>query len=188
MTLPPFGYVVYFPQVDNGLSELMVSGYQKFMENDLWGLANATEALKKVIGQYGEDMVLMGHSRGALTVQNAIESLINEGLDLNFNLEVSLFGAAANAQGIANDLARLGSWNTKVESMVHMDDFVGTLIGLNDPTYGTRPENSSLIAEWRKILGKYPTVHSCYGALSSDLCKQRYSASIAETYKPTTKE
>jgi hypothetical protein len=89
---------------------------------------------------------------------------------------------------MANDLAKLGSLNTTVESTVHMDDFVGTLVGWNDPTYGTRPEESSRPAEWWNMLFDYPTVHGCYGDLASDLCTKKYGAPITETYKPTIKE
>ncbi|MDR1184454.1 MAG: hypothetical protein LBK67_06625 [Coriobacteriales bacterium] len=104
---------------------------------------------------------------------------------LNFNLDVKFFGAAANAQDMANALYRLGSLNTTVESTVHMDDFVGRLIGLNDPTYGTRPEESSRPAEWWNMFFDYPTVHSCYGGLASQACLDRYGEHQTNIYNPT---
>ncbi|MDR1184451.1 MAG: hypothetical protein LBK67_06610, partial [Coriobacteriales bacterium] len=86
---------------------------------------------------------------------------------------------------MANDLAKLGSLNTTVESTVHMDDFVGTLVGWNDPTYGTRPEGSSQPAEWWKMFFDYPTVHGCYGGLASPECIRKYGDFITNTYNPS---
>jgi filamentous hemagglutinin len=58
-------YYLHFPEAANGLSELLVAGYQKSLEGDFWGLANAATELKGLMLQYGQDgLQLEGHSKG----------------------------------------------------------------------------------------------------------------------------
>ncbi len=94
-------YLIHFPEANNGVSELLIAGYQKFLENDFWGLSNSTQTTKDMMNQYGQgNLHFDGHSRGAMTIGNALESVQSQtnargtlsGTTVNF------FGAAYNAQ------------------------------------------------------------------------------------------
>lgn len=50
-----------------------------------------------------------------------------------------------------------------MESQVHIDDFVGTMIGGNSPTGGTTPEGSNLVKEWVNIFYGNASAHNGYG-------------------------
>jgi filamentous hemagglutinin len=68
-------YVIYFPEANNAVSELMVAGYQKFLENPTMGLSNSTVQVIDAMNQYGTTgLQLDGHSRGAMTIGNALEA------------------------------------------------------------------------------------------------------------------
>lgn len=70
-------YFLYFPKTNNFISALLVAGYQKNMENDFWGLTNSTEKFKEVVGQYsGDGLKATGHSRGTMTIDNAMQSFL----------------------------------------------------------------------------------------------------------------
>lgn len=170
-------YLVYYPQAGNPISELMVAGYQKFLEGGIGDLSNASHEMKTLMRQYGADgLNLVGHSRGAMTIGNAMEALSEQagsGGVLN-NTEIKFVGPAYNAQDAANMLDAMSNGNRSVVLLQnHADDFVGTLIGGNPATYDQRPPESSRLNEWWWILGDAPTVHSCYGtgAVSVDCPK-----------------
>lgn len=170
-------YLVYYPQAGNPISELMVAGYQKFLEGGIGDLSNASQEMKNLMGHHGADgLNLVGHSRGAMTIGNAMEVLSEQGGSggmLN-NTEIKFVGPAYNAQDAANMLDAMSNGNRSVVLLQnHADDFVGTLIGGNPATYGQRPAESSRLNEWWRILGDAPTVHSCYGtgAVSVDCPK-----------------
>lgn len=118
------------------------------------------------MNQYGQTgLQVDGHSRGGMTTGNALEAVASQNNaegTLN-NTNVSLFGSAYNAQQAANFLNALSSGNGTVQSQVHIDDFVGTIIGGNAPSGGTTPEGSSLLQEWIKIFYGESTVHNGYG-------------------------
>lgn len=81
------------------MSELLVAAYQKYMDSDFWGLTNATQEIKDLMLEYGQDgLHLDGHSRGSMTVGNAMESIIkmpgSQGA-LN-STTISFFGPAYN--------------------------------------------------------------------------------------------
>ena len=172
-------YLVYYPQADNFVSELMVAGYQKFLEGGIGDLSNASQEMKNLMGQYGADgLNLVGHSRGAMTIGNAMEELSEQagsGGVLN-NTEIKFVGPAYNAQDAANMLDAMSNGNRSVVLLQnHADDFVGTLIGGNPATYDQRPPESSRLNEWWRILGEAPTAHSCYGTGAvSDKCEPTY--------------
>jgi filamentous hemagglutinin len=159
-------YLVYFPEASNALAELLVAGYQKFMENDFWGLSNATTQMGSYALQYGNDsLTLDGHSRGAMTIGNALESLINAGWsDVLGGTNINLFGPAYSAQDTANLLFGLGGSATGVTLQNHLADPVGTIIGGNPATGGTIPAGSSWLQEAIKaITGQPVTSHNSYG-------------------------
>ncbi len=58
-------YLVYFPEANNKVSELLIAGYPKFMENSALGLTNATQQIVDISQYYGgSGLNLVGHSRG----------------------------------------------------------------------------------------------------------------------------
>jgi len=184
MTEAPAGekvYLVHFPEANNFLSELLIAAYQKNLESSTLGLSNATQEIVNLSQIYGQDgLNLVGHSRGSITIGNALEML----LKMEYNkaplsdTNVKIVGPAYSAQELANSLNILSGGNqTSVQLQNHIDDFTGRLLGSNPPTYGTRPAESSMIKEWIHTFGKAPTVHSCYGtgAASPD-CYLKYGA------------
>lgn len=170
-------YLVAFPQTDSLVAELMVAGYQSFLENDLWGLANATVEIKDLMKLYGESgLDLSGHSRGSMTIGNALESLQREsdGKEPLSDTLIRFFGPAYNAEKAAGMLYEMseGRQDT-VYLQNHKYDFVGVALGNNPATYETVPNKSYKIREWINILKDSPTVHSCYGN-ASDKCITAY--------------
>ena len=170
-------YLVYYPKADNAISELLVAGYQKFLEGSVGDLTNATQEMKSLMEQYGtEGLNLVGHSLGAMTIGNAMESLANEqgARGVLSNTDIKFVGPAYNAQEAANLLDTLSNGNrSSVLLQNHADDFVGSLLGNNPATYDQRPADSNKLYEWYRIFGDAPTVHSCggTGAASAD-CPQ----------------
>jgi filamentous hemagglutinin len=162
----------------DGLSELLVAGYQKYLEGDFWGLANATQETKDAMLEYGEPgLHLDGHSRGAMTVGNAMDSLNSEGYGPGTlsGTTISFFGPAYNAAVADNTLSYLQGRDAVADpqqrqDMVltlqnHMADPVGRFIGGNPPTGGTIPQGTSWIGQvWRAATGQTNTSHNCYGA------------------------
>jgi len=184
MTEAPVGekvYLVYFPEANNFFSELLIAGYQKSLEGTTLGLSNATQEIVNLSQTYGQDgLNLTGHSRGAMTIGNALEAL--KGMD---NLQsplssttVKLVGSAYNAQDAANSLNDLsGGKKNTVQLQVHADDFVGRLLGGNPATYGETPVGSSLIKEWINMFVNSTTVHNC-GGDASIACIKKYGDPI----------
>lgn len=181
--IPPRIFQVSRDDISSGLpgngyliSELIVAGYQKFMENDFWGLANAAVEVKNLMEHHGNSgLDISGHSRGSMTIGNAMESLLRDGNgqeSLGDTL-VRFFGPAYSAEKAAGMLYELsGGKQDTVYLQNHKDDLVGVLGG-NPATYGTVPDNSCKIKEWINILKDSPTVHSCYGAASQG-CNDSY--------------
>jgi filamentous hemagglutinin len=173
-------YLVYYPQANNALSELMVAGYQYFLEGRLGDLSNATQEIQRLMEQHGtQGLNLVGHSRGAMTIGNALESLAGQdgSAGLLSHTEIKLVGPAYSAQRAATLLEGLSNGNRSVVSLQnHADDFVGVLIGNNPATYNKRPADSSRLKEWWRIFGDAPTVHSCYGtmAVAPEGCHENY--------------
>ncbi len=92
-------YFVVFPQADSAISELLVAGYQKFMENNFWGLTNSTQEAKDLMYSYGiTGLELYGHSRGTMTLGNMLNSFKQEGVHgiANENTTINLYGPAFN--------------------------------------------------------------------------------------------
>jgi filamentous hemagglutinin len=155
-------YLVHFPQANTLVAELLVAGYQKFLENGTTGLTNATQQNVDLIKQTGGDITLDGHSRGGMTVGNALTAVQEQG-GAGDKTNVNLFGSAYNAQDAANTVNQLTNGLGQVTSQVHKDDFVGTVLGGNAATGGTTPTGSSTLQEWIKMLGSDSTSHNNYG-------------------------
>ncbi|QDL36365.1 hemagglutinin repeat-containing protein [Rhodoferax sediminis] len=176
-------YVIYFPETNNAVSELMVAGYQKFLENDFWGLSNSTSQVKDAMHQYGQTgLQLDGHSRGAMTLGNGLESQAaspNAQGSLS-QTTVNFFGPAYNGQQADNLLSTLQDRanlpaaqqpSLVLQFQNHAADPVGRWVGSNPPTGGTISEGSSQIKEaLRAVTGQSTTVHNCYGQSQDPNC------------------
>jgi len=186
-------YLIYFPEADNKASELMVAGYQKFLENDFFGLTNASEENKKMMQQYGQQgLQLDGHSRGSLTIGSALESLDrqpeNQGILSKTN--VHFFGpaySANTADGLLSNLQNreaITDLEKKNEMVLRMQnhnaDPVGGyfVVGNNPGTGGTIPEGSNSMKEAINALGGDFTVHNCYGNSTNDECRKFWNDSL----------
>ncbi len=175
-------YYIHFPQADSRLAELLIAGYQKYLENDFWGLTNSTKETENLMLKYGETgLHFDGHSRGSMTIGNALESIakMDDAAGLLSKTTISFFGPAYNAKKADDILSFLQNREAQddPQSMVltlqnHIADPVGRLIGGNPATGGTIPDGSSFIAEMMRALGGRGTSHNCYGAGSNDRCSK----------------
>ena len=94
-------YFIHFPEANGVTSELMIAGYQKYLEGDIVGLTNATKEVKWSLSHYGSaGLHLDGHSRGSMTIGNALQSLLNDmGTEGTLSeTTINLFGPAFNAE------------------------------------------------------------------------------------------
>ena len=169
-------YAIIFPEANNFLSELAVAGYQKFMEGDTLGLANATQLTKDVLKTYGQSgLEIDAHSRGSLTFTNAAESIKNESNSKGAlgNTYVNFYGPAQNVANADSVVAYLQNRDAitdptqktkmSIQYQTHTADPIGTLIGLNPSTGGTIPEGSSILWEGiRAATGRENTAHNLY--------------------------
>ncbi|MCZ2159274.1 filamentous hemagglutinin [Bartonella sp. 220] len=172
-------YFVVFPESDSAISELMVAGYQKFMENNFWGLTNSTQEAKDLIYGYGnKGLELYGHSRASMTLYNTLNSLKQQGVqDRAENTEINLYGPAANAEATRGLLTYLrGGKKTTIGFDGHRYDFVSRVIGGNGYTYETIPPGSNRWKEWWNMFSDPINPHTCLGD-ASDKCTVRYGSS-----------
>ena len=172
-------YLVCFPPANNFFSELLIAGYQKYLESGTLGLTNATQTNVQIMNHYGQTgLQVDGHSRGGLTTGNAVEAVMSQSNAQGSlsGTDISLFGSAYNAQQAADMLNKLGTQDKQgtVQSTVHIDDFVGTIIGNNPATGGTTPINSNLLKEWVKIFYGDSTAHNGYGTGKTDGSSESY--------------
>lgn len=160
------------------------------VDNDFWGLTNATEEAKWAMLYYGQaGLHLDGHSRGSMTIGNAMESIAKmPGAEGALSgTTVSFFGPAYSASKADQLLSYLQDRNTiadpaQRQNMVltlqnHMADPVGRFIGGNSPTGGTIPEGSTWLKEVINALGGQNTSHNCYGSSDADRCHQLWQNS-----------
>ncbi|WP_039758251.1 hemagglutinin repeat-containing protein [Bartonella queenslandensis] len=169
-------YFVVFPQADSAVSELLVAGYQKFLENNFWGLTNSTQEAKDLMYGYGNTgLELYGHSRGTMTLGNTLNSFKQEGVHgIADNTEINFQGPAFNAARAANLLDYVSDGKQiSVGLENHADDFVGSLIGGNPATFYKRPPGSNAWKEAWKMFLSYPNVHACYGSAGKK-CQDAY--------------
>ena len=156
-------YLVHFPQANNKVSELLVAGYQKFLENGTTGLTNATQQNVDLWNQTGGNITLDGHSRGGMTVGHALDAVKEQG-GKGGATNVNLFGSAYNAQDAANTVNQVSNGAGQVKQSTNNYDLIGRILGGNAGTGGTIPEGSSVLEEAIRTLGGTATVHNCYGA------------------------
>jgi filamentous hemagglutinin len=176
-------YFIHFPEAGSVVSELMIAGYQKLLEGDTLGLTNATQQVKDMMKLYGETgLHLDAHSRGSMTVGNAMQSLSTEqnSSGILSNTTMTFYGPAFNAQEADGLLGQLqlrdkkdpavqASYELKLQN--HVADIVGGANGHNPGTGGVIPEGSSAFVEKLKVMFGDVTVHNCYGRGSADCRK-----------------
>jgi len=165
-------YLVHFPQANTLVAELLVAGYQKFLENGTTGLTNATQQNVDLIKQTGGNITLDGHSRGGMTVGNALTAVQEQG-GAGGKTNVNLYGSAYNAQDAANTVNQLTNGQGQVQQSINNYDFIGRILGGNAGTGGSIPEGSSVLEEAIRTLGGTATVHNCYGAGKAE-CTDRF--------------
>jgi len=175
-------YIIHFPQAENALSELMVAGFQHFLEGGIADASNATAKNVELMRRYGRDgLDITAHSRGSDTTGNAMQILAKDNANNGVlsNTSIHYFGPADHAQDAANQLNQLSnSRSNYVELQNHNVDVVGGgfLFGNNPVTYGEIPDSSNTFNETLNMLnigsGDHDhTVHNCYGANSDPQCK-----------------
>ncbi|WP_244427579.1 filamentous hemagglutinin [Bartonella queenslandensis] len=175
-------YFVVFPQADSAVSELLVAGYQKFLENNFWGLTNSTQGVKDLMYGYGNTgLELYGHSRGGMTLYNTLYSFKQEGVHgIADNTKINLYGPAANALSTAGLLGYVSDGKqTTVGFDGHRYDFVSRVIGGNGYTYKTVPTGSNRWKEWWNMFSDPISPHTCLGD-AGPKCQKRYGTSHLE--------
>jgi len=188
-------YMIHFPQADSVnnatddflntfgadgvISELMVAGFQHFLEGGIADASNATAKNVELMKKYGaKGLDISAHSRGTDTTGNAMQILLKNQKNIGVlsNTNIHYFGPADHTQDAANQLDQLSSGQVNyVELQNHNVDPVGNWIGRNPSTYGKIPDNSNSVSEVLNAinLGSDPdhTVHNCYGKSTDPQCK-----------------
>ncbi|WP_396584119.1 hemagglutinin repeat-containing protein [Bartonella grahamii] len=175
-------YFVVFPQADSAISELLVAGYQKFMENNFWGLTNSTQEAKDLMYSYGlTGLELYGHSRGTMTLGNMLNSFKQEGVHgIADNTNINFYGPAFNVLVASGLLGYVSdSKQTTIGFDGHRYDFVSRIIGGNGYTYETIPAGSNWWKEtWNMFTNPY-NPHTCLGD-AGRMCSILYGPSHRE--------
>ncbi len=172
-------YFVHHPKANNFLSELLVAGYEKMIETsfgNLFGMDNSSLQAKSLMEKYGKDSLFEGaHSRGTLTVTNALNALNteeNREAKLLSGTTIKMVGPAANVTHADEVLSGLQT-GTKRESSEgsirienHKQDPVGSLpvlLGGNPATMNDNTQNRGFIRRILDMFGDNSSTHNCYG-------------------------
>ena len=173
-------YFVHHPEAKNGLSELLVAGYEKMFETsfgNLLGMDNSTLQAMNIMKQYGKDDLYVGsHSRGTLTVSNALKALNTEDnreKKLLSNTTVKMVGPAADVTRADGYLSQLqtGKERTASDGSIrienHASDPVGSmpiLLGGNPATTSENNLNKSWLQRTADMFSdERLSVHNCHG-------------------------
>ncbi|WP_118775263.1 hemagglutinin repeat-containing protein [Haemophilus haemolyticus] len=172
-------YFVHHPKAKNGLSELLVAGYEKMFETsfgNLLGMDNSSLQAMNIMKQYGKDDLYVGaHSRGTLTVSNALKALNtedNRDKKLLSGTTIKMVGPAADITRADGYLSQLqtGKERTTSDGSIrienHASDPVGSmpiLLGGNPATTSENNLNKGWIARISDIFGDNSSVHNCHG-------------------------
>ena len=172
-------YFVHHPEAKNGLSELLVAGYEKMFETsfgNLLGMDNSSLQAMNIMKQYGKDDLYLGsHSRGTLTLSNALKALNtedNRDKKLLSGTTIKMVGPAADVTRADGYLSQLqtGKERTTSDGSIrienHASDPVGSmpiLLGGNPATTSENNLNKGWIARISDIFGDTSSVHNCYG-------------------------
>ena len=172
-------YFVHHPKAKNGLSELLVAGYEKMFEGsfgNVLGMDNSSLQAMNMMKQYGKDDLYLGsHSRGTLTVSNALKALNTEDnreKKLLSNTTVKMVGPAADVTRADGYLSQLQTGkerttsNGSIRIENHASDPVGSmpiLLGGNPATTSENNLNKGLVERISDIFGDNSSVHNCHG-------------------------
>ena len=172
-------YFVHHPKAKNGLSELLVAGYEKMFEGsfgNVLGMDNSSLQAMNMMKQYGKDDLYLGsHSRGTLTLSNALKALNtedNQAKKLLSGTTIKMVGPAADVTRADGYLSQLqtGKERTTSDGSIrienHASDPVGSmpiLLGGNPATTSENNLNKGWIARISDIFGDNSSVHNCYG-------------------------
>ena len=172
-------YFVHHPKAKNGLSELLVAGYEKMFETsfgNLLGMDNSSLQAMNIMKQYGKDDLYLGsHSRGTLTLSNALKALNtedNRAKKLLSGTTIKMVGPAADVTRADGYLSQLqtGKERTTSDGSIrienHASDPVGSmpiLLGGNPATTSENNLNKGWIARISDIFGDNSSVHNCHG-------------------------
>ena len=173
-------YFVHHPKAKNGLSELLVAGYEKMFEGsfgNLLGMDNSSLQAMNMMKQYGKDDLYLGsHSRGTLTVSNALKALNTEDnreKKLLSNTTVKMVGPAADVTRADGYLSQLqtGKERTASDGSIrienHASDPVGSmpiLLGGNPATTSENNLNKSWLQRTADMFSdERLSVHNCHG-------------------------
>ena len=172
-------YFVHHPKAKNGLSELLVAGYEKMFETsfgNLLGMDNSSLQAMNIMKQYGKDDLYLGsHSRGTLTLSNALKALNtedNRAKKLLSGTTIKMVGPAADVTRADGYLSQLqtGKERTTSDGSIrienHASDPVGSmpiLLGGNPATTSENNLNKGWVERISDIFGDNSSVHNCYG-------------------------
>ena len=172
-------YFVHHPKAKNGLSELLVAGYEKMFETsfgNLLGMDNSSLQAMNIMKQYGKDDLYLGsHSRGTLTLSNALKALNtedNQAKKLLSGTTIKMVGPAADVTRADGYLSQLqtGKERTTSDGSIrienHASDPVGSmpiLLGGNPATTSENNLNKGWVERISDIFGDNSSVHNCYG-------------------------
>ena len=173
-------YFVHHPEAKNGLSELLVAGYEKMFETsfgNLLGMDNSSLQAMNIMKQYGKDDLYLGsHSRGTLTLSNALKALNtedNRAKKLLSGTTIKMVGPAADVTRADGYLSQLqtGKERTASDGSIrienHASDPVGSmpiLLGGNPVTTSENNLNKSWLQRIADIFShERSSVHNCHG-------------------------
>ena len=173
-------YFVHHPKAKNGLSELLVAGYEKMFETsfgNLLGMDNSSLQAMNIMKQYGKDDLYLGsHSRGTLTLSNALKALNtedNRAKKLLSGTTIKMVGPAADVTRADGYLSQLqtGKERTTSDGSIrienHASDPVGSmpiLLGGNPATTSENNLNKSWLQRIADIFSnERSSVHNCHG-------------------------
>jgi len=173
-------YFVHHPEAKNGLSELLVAGYEKMFEGsfgNVLGMDNSSLQAMNMMKQYGKDDLYLGsHSRGTLTLSNALKALNtedNQAKKLLSGTTIKMVGPAADVTRADGYLSQLqtGKERTTSDGSIrienHASDPVGSmpiLLGGNPATTSENNLNKSWLQRTADMFSdERLSVHNCHG-------------------------
>ena len=173
-------YFVHHPEAKNGLSELLVAGYEKMFETsfgNLLGMDNSSLQAMNIMKQYGKDDLYLGsHSRGTLTLSNALKALNtedNRAKKLLSGTTIKMVGPAADVTRADGYLSQLqtdkerttSDGSIRIEN--HASDPVGSmpiLLGGNPATTSENNLNKSWLQRTADMFSdERLSIHNCHG-------------------------
>ncbi|TPH20553.1 filamentous hemagglutinin N-terminal domain-containing protein [Haemophilus haemolyticus] len=173
-------YFVHHPKANNAFSELLVAGYEKMFETsfgNVLGMDNSSLQAMNIMKQYGKDDLYLGsHSRGTLTLSNALKALNtedNRAKKLLSGTTIKMVGPAADVTRADGYLSQLqtGKERTTSDGSIrienHASDPVGSmpiLLGGNPATTSENNLNKSWLQRTADMFSdERLSVHNCHG-------------------------